>query len=55
MISKEVASFTLSESMVVKERTRKEDDGRSVDDVFALVVDNLIKKGPRRPWRPRKL
>ncbi|GMP97869.1 hypothetical protein CsSME_00045965 [Camellia sinensis var. sinensis] len=53
LISNEDASFTLSESVVVKEK-RSIKDGKSLDDIFKLVDENVSKKSAMEALEPPK-
>ncbi|KAG5515940.1 hypothetical protein RHGRI_036842 [Rhododendron griersonianum] len=50
LISNEEAGFGLSEAVVVKER--RSEDGRSLDDIFKLVDENVRRKGAMEAVEP---
>lgn len=50
LISNEEAGFGLSEAVVVKER--RSEDGRSLDDIFKLVDENVSRKGAMEAVEP---
>ncbi|XP_058209462.1 putative SWI/SNF-related matrix-associated actin-dependent regulator of chromatin subfamily A member 3-like 1 [Rhododendron vialii] len=50
LISNEEAGFGLSEAVVVKER--RSEDGRSLDDIFKLVDENVRRKGAMEVVEP---
>lgn len=54
LISDSDASFTLSEAMVVKEQKKGGKEGKSLDEIFKLVDENVSKKGALEPLEPPK-
>ncbi|XP_052173413.1 putative SWI/SNF-related matrix-associated actin-dependent regulator of chromatin subfamily A member 3-like 1 isoform X2 [Diospyros lotus] len=53
LISSNDASFTLSQAVVVKERKASQ-DGRSVDEIFKLVDENVSNKSAMEALEPPK-
>ncbi|XAR69506.1 DNA helicase [Bertholletia excelsa] len=53
LISDIDASFTLSEAVIVKEKKAKT-DGRTLDEIFKLVDENVSKKSSMEPLQPPK-
>ncbi|XP_059668298.1 putative SWI/SNF-related matrix-associated actin-dependent regulator of chromatin subfamily A member 3-like 1 [Cornus florida] len=53
LISEDNASFTLSEAVAVKEKTNAK-DGKSLDEIFKLVDENVNKKGAMEALEPPK-